>query len=221
MSMASMLLRLEFLSGLILEIQLTSSCTVNDLRFRCHDLDLMSLSQQPGHRTLEEVGLKDQDRLPVARRRMPEAIIASTLDSFGLIRADGSVVTWGCPEHGGRSWHVQEQLFDVIQLVATDSAFGALRADGQVVTWGNHGYGGDSRHVQHQMVDVTKLVATQGAFAAVLANGRVVTWGNASRGGNSKRVQSHLLGVQSVTASKKAFAALRSDGHVVSWGRET
>lgn len=106
--MASMLLHLEFLSGRILEIQVMSSCTVNDLRFRCQDLDLISLSQQPGHLTLEEVGIKDHDRLPVARRRMPEAIIASTLDSFALVRADGSVVTWGCPEHGGRSWHVQD-----------------------------------------------------------------------------------------------------------------
>ena len=189
-STIAMLLHLEFLSGRILEMQVTSRCTVNELRFRCQDLDLLSLGQLPGYLTLREVGIKDRDRLQVARRRVAEEIIASTLDSFALVRADGSVVTWGCHEHGGRSWHVQDQLFDVIRLVASDSAFAALRADGHVVTWGNHGYGGDSRHVQQQLVDVTRLAANQGAFAAVLASGRVVTWGNASRGGNSKRVQS-------------------------------
>ena len=57
------------------------------------------------------------------------------LVAFAAILADGSVVTWGAPEHGGDSRAVQDQLKNVQQIQASDSAFAAILDDGSVVTW--------------------------------------------------------------------------------------
>ena len=48
---------------------------------------------------------------------------------FVAILADGSVVTWGAPDHGGDSSRVQEQLSNVQQISGADLAFGATLAD--------------------------------------------------------------------------------------------
>ena len=45
----------------------------------------------------------------------------------------------------------QDELYDVVDIAATDLSFAAWRADGRVVTWGNRGNGGDSLAVQMQL----------------------------------------------------------------------
>ena len=81
---------------------------------------------------------------------------------------------------GGDSSSVQDQLFDVLHIQATESAFAAIRRDGAVVCWGNPQDGGDSAEVQDQLLDVKAVQATTKAFAAIRNDKTVVTWGSAS-----------------------------------------
>jgi VCBS repeat-containing protein len=152
--------------------------------------------------------------------------------AFAVIKADGSVVTWGDVNNGGGSTAVAAALngtIDVRQIYSTEYAFAALRADGSVVTWGGGGYGGDSGAVasalngSNNAQDVTQIYSTATAFAALRADGSVVTWGNANWGGNSTAVAAALNGTTDVTqiySTEYAFAALRTDGSVVTWGRD-
>ena len=87
-------------------------------------------------------------------------------------------MTWGDPDDGGDSSHVQEQLRNVQHIQATRYAFAAVLESGAVVTWGDPDDGGDSSHVQEQLRNVQHIQATRYAFAAVLESGAVVTWGD-------------------------------------------
>jgi hypothetical protein len=114
--------------------------------------------------------------------------------AFAVIKADGSVVTWGNSITGGDSSAVANQLngsIDVMQIYSTIDAFTALRVDGSVVTWGDYLWGGDSNVVTTQLngtIDVTQIYSTNTAFAALRIDGSVVTWGYSSWGGNSSAV---------------------------------
>ena len=67
--------------------------------------------------------------------------------AFAVIKADGSVVTWGGAWSGGDSGVVRrgklasqlDGTTDVTQIYSTVNAFAALRSDGSVVTWGGGG----------------------------------------------------------------------------------
>ena len=65
------------------------------------------------------------------------AAIQSTKSAFAAILADGSVVSWGWPDHGGDSWEVQDRLKDVKQIQSNDFAFAALLGDGSVAAGSN------------------------------------------------------------------------------------
>ena len=66
---------------------------------------------------------------------------------FAAVLENGTVVTWGDPEWGGDSRHVQHKLRNVQQVQAARAAFAAV-ANGSLVTWGNPFWGGDSWGVQ-------------------------------------------------------------------------
>ena len=165
--------------------------------------------------------------------------------AFAVIKADGSVVTWGNSSYGSDSSGVASQINgvdnskDVVQIFSTTRAFAALRADGSVVTWGgdsvdDYSSGGDSSAVASALngMDNSKDVAQIfsngfGAFAALRVDGSVVTWGNKNFGGDSSAVASALNGVDNskdvvqVFSTWSAFAALRADGLVVTWGNSS
>ena len=154
----------------------------------------------------------------------------SNAQAFAVLKADGSVVTWGVDYQGGNSSGVATQLNgtdnskDVTRIFSNNSAFAALRADGSVVTWGD--FSGNSSAVATQLngtddsKDVIQLFSTYGAFAALRADGSVVTWGYS----DSSAVATQLNGaddskdVTRIFSSQSAFAALRADGSVVTWG---
>jgi alpha-tubulin suppressor-like RCC1 family protein len=159
--------------------------------------------------------------------------------AFAVIKADGSVVTWGANGYGGNSSAVTTQLngtIDVTQIYSGGYAFAALRSDGSVVTWGGgdgiYGgtkFGGNSSAVASQLngtIDVTQISSTFNAFAALRSDGSVITWGGSdgytyNSGGDSSAVASQLNGtidVTQISSTYDAFAALRSDGSVVTWG---
>ncbi len=148
-------------------------------------------------------------------------------DAFAVIKADGSVVTWGFSEDGGDSSAVADQIdgsVDVTQIYSAGSAFAALRIDGSVITWGYYYSGGDSSAVTNQLdgtVDVTQIFSTSNAFAALRTDGSVVTWGYSEEGGDSSAVADQINGTVDVTqifSTGSAFAALRTDGSVITWG---
>jgi phosphoheptose isomerase len=140
--------------------------------------------------------------------------------AFAVIRADGTVVTWGDAESGGDSSSVASQLTNVTAIYSNYHAFAALKKDGSVVTWGGDaGYGGgDSSSVASQLTNVTAIYSNQHAFAALKKDGSVVTWGYAGRSGDSSSVASQLTNVTAIYSSFDAFAALKKDGSVVTWG---
>ncbi len=137
--------------------------------------------------------------------------------AFAVLKADGSVVTWGNPSSGGTSSAVANQLWAVSQIFSNTRAFAALKADGSVVTWGEPTYGGDSSTVASQLRSgVSQIFSTASAFAALKSDGSVVTWGVA---GDSSAVTHQLsAGVSHIVSNDKAFAALKADGSVVTWG---
>lgn len=102
--------------------------------------------------------------------------------AFAAILANGSVVTWGNPKHGGDCSSVRNQLRYVQQLQAADVAFAAILTDGSVVTWGNPKRGGDSSAVQGQLRNVQQIQATD------VADGSVVCWGDRGNGGDCSAV---------------------------------
>ena len=185
--------------------------------------------------TLVEAGVRDGDTITAIQQTVA---VAATRSAFALIRAEGTVMTWGCPRDGGDSSAVQHQLYDVQQIQASDSAFAALRGDGKVVAWGNltpenlfydPPFSSDSNDdeprgdvrfesVQSQLRDVKQIQACEEGFAAIKADGTVVTWGSEISGGNSSTVRNSLRNVCCIAAAGRAFAALRRDGSVVTWG---
>jgi len=74
-----------------------------------------------------------------------------TETAFAAILADGSVVAWGDPDHGGDSSAVQDQLKNVKQIQPTEGAFAAILGDRSIVTWGSRDFGGNSSSIQLQL----------------------------------------------------------------------
>ena len=56
--------------------------------------------------------------------------IQATAYAFAAILADGSVVAWGNPDHGGDCSPVQDPLKSVQQIQATEGAFAAIWVTG-------------------------------------------------------------------------------------------
>ena len=66
------------------------------------------------------------------------------LYAFSVVRADGSVVSWGHSGYGGDNAAVATLLTKVKSVYSNHGAFAALKSDGSVVTWGSSIYGGSS-----------------------------------------------------------------------------
>jgi alpha-tubulin suppressor-like RCC1 family protein len=143
--------------------------------------------------------------------------------AFAVLKANGSVVTWGDASYGGDSSGVAVTLSSgVRQIFSTSSAFAALKADGSVVAWGLSG--GDIFKVKDKLQSgVTSIYSNDSAFAALKADGSIVTWGSSIHGGDSSGVASRLSsGVTKIFSASGSFggsfAALKDDGSVVTWG---
>ena len=99
-------------------------------------------------RTLQESGITAGGTLTVVK--LP-VLVYSTQQAFA-VKCNGSVITWGAVDSGGRSGGVREQLAaDVQHTYSTESAFAAVKRNGRVVTWGNEHCGGRSDDVREEL----------------------------------------------------------------------
>lgn len=76
--------------------------------------------------------------------------------AFAVTTDDGNLVTWGVPEAGGFSNHLQFFPYPsdpaaITRIVTSDRAFVALREDGSATIWGYINAGGYDTPVSEQM----------------------------------------------------------------------
>ena len=156
-----------------------------------------------------------------------------------VVRADGSVYTWGAPSFAasriwGKAFEATRE--GVTAIFTTGTAYAALKRDGSVWCWGNPSAGGEPAIARpnhalesyelesvasHLRAGVRTVVGnTGGAFAAVKDDGSVVCWGAAEFGGDSSSV-TFPHPVAAISATAGAFAALTVEGSVVTWGDVT
>ena len=131
-----------------------------------------------------------------------------------VLKADGSVQTWGKENKGGDSSKADVKS-GVVQVVCDSELSGcfALKADGSVNFWGHQKEGDSSEAIKGGVVQVT---CNLGACAALKADGSVQTWGDSRFGGNSSKVDVKS-GVVQVVRTSYHFVALKADGSVLLW----
>ena len=98
--------------------------------------DLRERARQLFERPVQAL-VKDQDRILSPRRKVGDCItnrctilvvfgnaltVFSNETAFAVVKADGSVVTWGSRHYGGDSTSVQEQLQKVERIYSTGLA---------------------------------------------------------------------------------------------------
>ncbi|CAJ1441863.1 unnamed protein product, partial [Effrenium voratum] len=197
------------------EMPVSELKTVAQQHFQCR-LQLTAKGRQLDlTATLSEAGLRDGETMAAV---VQLGKLAATDRVFAWYGQGADVVTWGDPQWGADSSHVQKQLRNVQHIQATAGALVAILESGAVVAWGFAQYGGDSSQVQEQLRNVQHIQATGRAFAAILESGAVVTWGDPEEGGDSSQVQEQLRNVQHIQATDHAFAAILKSGAVVTWG---
>ena len=160
-------------------------------------------------------------------------IVSNTL-AFAALKADGSVVPWGCFDKGGslnvinrittdhyNMINVASQVNNVVDIYSTEEAFAALKSDGSVVTWGRDYQGGDSSNFSSQLSSgVIKIVSIDRMFAALKSDGSVVVWGNINSTNNTAISTLLNSNVVDLYAGKVSIAAHRSDNSVVTFGKQ-
>eukprot|EP00439_Symbiodinium_sp_Y106_P075342 s2050_g14.t3 len=159
------------------------------------------------------------------------------LYAFGVLKDDGSALSWGNSDWGGTMTTVtggqtvsvvSQVSSDVIDIFAQAHAFQALKADGSVVAWGLSGEGGSLETPTDVSAQLTSgVIDIKGNSHAVVAlkdDGSIVAWGNSGNGGSTAAVASSLTsGVTSIIPGHvrggSLVGAMKSDGSAVIWGR--
>lgn len=160
--------------------------------------------------------------------------VAVIEDGFGILKNDGSVVSWGRDVSSDNSSKNLIGLTDVVEIFPRDKVtrenyfyrtFNALKSDGQLVSWGRYS---DTSEVDHLLTNVKAVYHNFYASAAVKEDGNVVVWGDDFEysttlepkdvGADQTALPNNLNDVEEIYATKMAFAAKKSDGTVVVWG---
>jgi alpha-tubulin suppressor-like RCC1 family protein len=137
-------------------------------------------------------------------------VVSSQFDMLA-IRADGTVIVWGCNGAGG--WETTicnppKGLSDVINVVDAGDHALALTKSGKVVAWGN--FKPENSAPPAGLTGVIDIAAYYGQNFAVKRDGSVVTWPKANN------VPAGLNNVAHIVASD-VKAAIKKDGTVVYW----
>lgn len=145
--------------------------------------------------------------------------VTHNVDSFVILRLDGSVVNW--PSTVNTT--ILSQLKSGITKVFASKkgyAFAALKENGSVVTWGKEESGGDSSIVAKKLSNnVVQIYPRPNSFAALKADGSVVSWGYLIPK-QDQLDQDLSSGVVKIFGDMydDYYAALKEDGSLVFWG---
>jgi hypothetical protein len=148
------------------------------------------------------------------------AVAGGRVQSLAL-KADGTVVAWGCRSNDSGQCNVPEGLANVTAIAAGNYDSMALKSDGTVVMWGcgnSHDFG--ECDVPNGLSHVTAIAAGVYHSVAVKDDGTVVTWGCGTGSDNRGQcdVPNGLSDVVAVAAAEWHTLALKGDGTVVAWG---
>ena len=140
--------------------------------------------------------------------------VSSTNHAFAITWSDGSITTFGDPERGGNSEHVQGLLSSVQIVRSNRAAFAAVTSHRNIVCWGDPEWGGRMEAIPAS--GVVDIIGTSGSFAALTETGEVRAWGAFRLLGHADlRIPPK---VETIRATVGAFAALHKDGTVTAWG---
>lgn len=82
----------------------------------------------------------------IDRHRTVVVSVVATNSAFAALLADGSVVCWGHPNHGGGDSAVETtELHGVRHIAACWTAFAAILEDDTFICWGNDMFDGIAR----------------------------------------------------------------------------
>lgn len=100
--------------------------------------------------------------------------MVATNSAFAALLADGSVVCWGHPNHGGAGDSVvTTELHSVRHIAACWNAFAAILEDYTFICWGNAMFDGIPRP---RVKDVQQLHGGGQCFVCVHGNSTVTLW---------------------------------------------
>ena len=134
------------------------------------------------------------------------------------VKADGTVVAWGCGFNYGQC-NVPGGLAAVTAVAGSLTHSLALKSDGTVVAWGCGSLDRGQCTVPVGLAGVTAVAAGTYHSLALKSDGTVVAWGcGGSQNYGQCDVPIDLAGVTAVAASTAHSLALKSDGTVVAWG---
>ncbi|VVH50443.1 ClpB protein [uncultured Gammaproteobacteria bacterium] len=129
--------------------------------------------------------------------------------AFAVLKADGSITTWGDPYYG--SIHTPSGS-GYTKIYSNGYAFAALKADGSIKAWGDSDWGG-ARAPSGS--GYTKIYSTWSAFATLATDGSIKAWGSPTGGGENVPAGSDYIKIYS---NRRVFAALTHDGLIKTWG---
>jgi alpha-tubulin suppressor-like RCC1 family protein len=145
--------------------------------------------------------------------------IAAGLRHNLALKADGTVVTWGCCLQGNGILRTTtpEGLSNVTAIAAGMWHSLALKSDGTVVGWG---YNGDGEiDIPPGLTNVNAIACGNTHSVALKSNGLIVCWG--AEGASRKQiitVPSDLTNAMAIAGGNGFSMALRKDGTVIVWG---
>ena len=156
--------------------------------------------------------------------------IVASWQAFAALNADGSVVAWGDPLHGGSVPHEAgdyysgypnvdvTKLKNIVRLFSGKMAFVALTNESSIISWGFADEGGYLPEAVSKLKNVKEVFAEPwGAFVALTYDGAMVGWGGIAGSGISNKVPSHS-NIKTIFSTTSAFAALTDENSVVSFG---
>lgn len=99
--------------------------------------------------------------------------VVATNAAFAALLADGSVICWGHPKHGGGDTVVTTELHSVRHIAACWNAFAAILEDDTFVCWGNAMFDEIPRP---RVKNVQQLHGGGNCFVCVHSNSSVTLW---------------------------------------------
>ena len=144
--------------------------------------------------------------------------IAAGGDHGLAVKADGTVVAWGCGFNFGQC-NVPGGLAGVTAVAASLAHSLAVKVDSSVVAWGcGSSFNRGQCTVPGGLAGVTAVAAGTYHSLALKSDGTVVAWGCVGADSGQCTVPDGLAGVTAIAAGRTQSLALKSDGTVVAWG---